>query len=348
MTRRPCVTLAVNMLRRIRKAAEAALILAWLSVSPNAFAEPTAPDVAVAQALFDEGKSLMSSERYAEACPKFEESQRLDPSGGTILALALCHEAEGKTATAWADFNAALTHARRDRRAERESAALEHIKALESKLTRVRIVVREEAPGLEILRNGRPIGKAQWGTPVPIDPGEVHVEARAPQKKSWSTVAHVEGDGQTVAVTVPALEDATVEAPASTAPAPSRGKDEASRSRDLTWVFVSAGVGLAAAGVGTAFGLSAQSTWDDAKQGCPSLRCSSEGPIRTAEDAKSSADAATISFVVAGAAFAAAAVFFYTSSPSAPDAKASASKRGLHFAPSAGASSGGVLLGGSL
>ena len=81
---------------------------------------------------------LMAKEQYGEACPKLEESQRLQPAGGTQMFLALCHEGEGKTATAWTDFNAALSAARRDHRADREKVAREHLSALEPKLTALR------------------------------------------------------------------------------------------------------------------------------------------------------------------------------------------------------------------
>ena len=55
-----------------------------------------------------------------EACLKFEESQRLDPSGGTILNLASCHEREGRLARAWSEFSDAATMAIRDGKHERE------------------------------------------------------------------------------------------------------------------------------------------------------------------------------------------------------------------------------------
>src|SRR5437016_5866261 len=89
-----------------------------LSLSSEGGARAQGGEVAAAQALFDEAKNLMQQGRYAEACPKFAESQRLDHAGGTTLALALCLEGEGRTATAWAEFNEALTEARHDKRAD--------------------------------------------------------------------------------------------------------------------------------------------------------------------------------------------------------------------------------------
>ena len=72
----------------------------------------------------------MTLQKYAEACAKFTKSQQLDPSAGTFINLALCHESEGKVATAWAEFNEALSQAVKDGRADREQAARDHIGAL--------------------------------------------------------------------------------------------------------------------------------------------------------------------------------------------------------------------------
>jgi hypothetical protein len=95
-----------------------------------------AQDTAGATALYKEGLSLMEQKRYAEACPKLVESQRLDAGGGTLVAIALCHEAEGKLATAWADWDEAMSQAKRDHRADREKAAKQHIAALEPRLAK--------------------------------------------------------------------------------------------------------------------------------------------------------------------------------------------------------------------
>src|SRR5579883_366085 len=53
-----------------------------------------------ATALFNEGRRLANQGRYNEACPKFAESQRLAPSGGTLMNLAECYERTGRTASA--------------------------------------------------------------------------------------------------------------------------------------------------------------------------------------------------------------------------------------------------------
>lgn len=62
-------------------------------------------NAALAESLFREGKRLSGERKFADACPKFAESYKLDPGLGTLLNLAICHESEGKPATAWAEFS---------------------------------------------------------------------------------------------------------------------------------------------------------------------------------------------------------------------------------------------------
>src|SRR5207244_597481 len=129
--------------------------------------------------------------------PKLAESQRLDPGGGTILNLAICHEALGKTASAWVEFLEALRIATLDGRGDREALAREHLLQIAPRLSRIRIEVPAEAraEGLEIALNGVKLAEAAWGTPVPVDPGEQTVEVTAPKKVPWRTVAVVASDG---------------------------------------------------------------------------------------------------------------------------------------------------------
>ena len=79
-----------------------------LATSSAAWAAPTPEDVALSEALFREGKTLLQEGKFDQACPKLAESHRLDPAGGTLVTLGLCYEGAGKTASAWVVFGDAL------------------------------------------------------------------------------------------------------------------------------------------------------------------------------------------------------------------------------------------------
>src|SRR5689334_7826331 len=59
-------------------------------------AEETGDNAEKARALFQEGRTLAGSGKYEEACPKFEESLKLDAGIGTKFNLADCLEHTGR------------------------------------------------------------------------------------------------------------------------------------------------------------------------------------------------------------------------------------------------------------
>ncbi|MBX3229355.1 MAG: hypothetical protein KIT84_17955 [Labilithrix sp.] len=269
--------------------------------SGTARAQATGQDVATAQALFDEGKRLMEAKDFAAACPKLVESQRLDPGGGTLFAIALCHEAEGKTATAWADYTTALAEARKTGRKDREEAAAKKEAELESKLTRMRIVVSASAPGFALTRDGVAVGEAQWGVALPIDPGAHTFAAKAPGKIDWTSTVDLRGEGATIDVVVPALADAP--------PPPPPARVEVERPRPApeglnaqkVWAVVVGAAGVVGVGVGAGLGISAFSKWSTAEEQCPDRRCPSQEARRQGDEAaKSAGTAADLSTVLVG------------------------------------------------
>ena len=63
-----------------------------LLVSGAVQAQPSAQDAAAARALFEQARKLLADGKPEQACPKLEESQRLDPGIGTLFNMADCHE----------------------------------------------------------------------------------------------------------------------------------------------------------------------------------------------------------------------------------------------------------------
>ena len=308
--------------------------LVYSSVLVSALACPSrasaqgASSQAAAQALFDEGKRLMTAGALAEACPKFAESQKLDPGAGTLLNLAACYERNGQTASAWATYTDAAIAAERGNRADWATKARQKAAALQPKLSKLSILVphTSEVAGLEVKRDGAVIGAGEWALPIPVDPGPHVVEASAPSRKKWTTTVQVGTSKDQVAVSVPSLEDAEVPAPvaaSTTAPNPTSAPPaEPERSNGSTQRVL--GLGLVGAGVvgvaiGGLFGLNAKSKNDDAKAFCngDESRCSAPG-VAAVNDAKSSATISTVAFLAGGAALIGGAALFLTAPKSTP------------------------------
>jgi hypothetical protein len=257
----------------------------------------------MAQTLFEQGKALMAEKRFTEACPKFEESERLDPAGGTLLNLANCYEGSGKTATAWAWFKEAVTAARREGRTDREEFATKRIKSLEGRLSRLTVNVNAEAdvPGLVVTRDGTTLGKAAWGTAMPVDPGPHTVAARATGSAPWERVVVVGPDGDTKELSVPkpiagaAPPLAPIAPPQGDVSPPPEPEAQSGGGTRRTVGFVVAGVGVVGLGIGTAFGIAAISKRKASDKECPQEACSSEG-VSLNNEAKSNALASDIAF----------------------------------------------------
>lgn len=278
-----------------------------LALAPRvARAEPTEQDRVLANALFDEARALMAEGNYAEACPKFSESLRLQPGGGTLLNLGVCHEKEGKTATAWGELKAALALARRDGREDREKLALERLAVVERQLSYVTIRVAADArvEGIEIRLDGTVFRAPSWGSARPIDPGEHKIVVTAPGHERFETTFTIEGDGHRASVDIPRL----VASPPKPTPA-TRGS--ILKGQHIAGI-VSGGIGLIGMALGTGFGVSAQNKWADAEAACPRAdRCTADGAA-TATDAARHADLSTVGFVVGGVGLGLGAILFAT------------------------------------
>src|SRR5579872_1217551 len=138
-----------------RRSHALALAFACSVLGSTAIALADGADV-TATALFDEGRKLMGQKRYAEACPKLAESQRLAPSGGTLINLAECYEHAGQTASAWGAWKDVAARANAAGKGDVERNAVIRATALEPALAKLTITLASgsDVPGLQVSRDG--------------------------------------------------------------------------------------------------------------------------------------------------------------------------------------------------
>jgi hypothetical protein len=238
---------------------------------------------ASAEALFEEGRRLMSEGKLEEACPKFADSHKLDASSGTLINLGSCYEKLGRTASAWASYEEAGSLAASSGRADHVAVAERRAGALKPLLARAKVLVATPTDGLEIKRDGVTVTKGEWGLPIPIDAGAHTYVATAPGHQPWTltvTVAKAAEGGRPVVVdvTVPALERSPEAAPALTIPEKSEAPDPGPKAPPpptSTWhpqrtaALVAGGIGVVGLGIGAIFAVTAKSTYTTSLDSCP-------------------------------------------------------------------------------
>jgi hypothetical protein len=267
-------------------------------------------DSARAEQLFRDGKQRMAQADYVGACPLFAESFAAEPATGSLLALAACHEREGKLASAFREYNDVVQRSAVEQRADRQRVAANKASALEWKLSTLTIEPSAELDGLEVRVNGKLIEPSQLRSAIPLDGGNQLVEAVAPAKKPWSASVSLENSHDAKRVVVPALEDVAPEpapvaklaaAPAAPSAEPRQHAAPSSGMSATRWAGIATlGVSAVMAVTGGVFVLRAMAKNSDSESGCYGDLCTLNAR-RDRLYARDAGNAATISFVVAGA-----------------------------------------------
>jgi hypothetical protein len=300
-----------------------ALAVATLALAPR----PAHAQSAEAEALFQDGKRLMTRGETAKACDKFEASDRVEPASGTEINLARCRETNGQLASAWAAYLKTAATAKHDGNTRREAEARKKAAGLEPRLIYLTIVVPADSrvDGLVIQRNGTAVDDALWNQRVPVDPDEYTISGEAPGYEPWSTSVLVKTRDKKVEV--PPLEkrpeakrsEARRAAPGDAGGA---GEPEVSRwtgRRKLSLALVA--VGVAAAGAGIGLGLHASSLEQQSDDLCDHLTCHSADAVALNQSARHYALAANVGFAAGGAAVVGATVLWLLGAPHPPGAR---------------------------
>ena len=163
-------------------------------------ARPAFAQKVEADAAFQRGRALMDKGEIAQACVEFEASMRFEAQMGTLYNLALCHEQLGKVATAYSEFKELSVN---DPNKARGKDAAKHAKALEPKLTKMHLVVKEPVEGLTITRDGLDV-TVFVNQEVPVDPKEYTFIANAPKHDAQTITLALDKPG-TIDVVIPPL-----------------------------------------------------------------------------------------------------------------------------------------------
>jgi hypothetical protein len=303
------------------------LILTGVLVATSpAWADPSPADKAASDVLFKDAKQLVEAGRINDACPKFEESQRLDPTPGTLLNLGDCYKSASppRTASAWGAYRQAEAMARQRGDAARQEGAALRAQAIEPLLSKVTITVAPVArvPGFEVRWDGRLIGEGFFGSAFPVDAGQHTIVASAPGHKSWTGQGIVAADGKTTNVDVHML--GATESGASY-PVPDAPYWGAQRT-----LGVVAGVaGLAGLVVGSIYGVKAANKNAESLPHCQpnnTKLCDAQG-VALGEDAFAAAHVSTAGFIAGGVGLVGGTILFLT----APSANAKSTSGSLRF-----------------
>lgn len=237
-----------------------------------------AATAARAEKLFHEGRELMKKRSTLDrGCDVLQQSFDLQARGDTLLNLAECHRRQGKTASAWREFDEALDYALSADFKEAIEAAFVLREELAAKLSTVTVNVAEgsaKLPKLVVMLDEKPLPRPQWGNALYQDPGPHVVTARADGHETFRAelVLGDDSDAQSVLVELVPLPPPPAPVPPSPPPPPPP-PDEGIP----LWVWPVGGAGLAALGgsaIAGAVALGAGNELDDAC-GSERLRCPS-------------------------------------------------------------------------
>lgn len=269
-------------------------------------------DPEAAEALFLAGRDLMEKKDYAAACPKFAESDRLDPSSGARINLADCEEKLGHVASAWRHWQEAIELIPSN---DPRLPGVNKRKAdVEKRVPRLTLKASVALPAdTVVLRDGVAVGLGALEVALPVDPGVHAIIVRLPGHKDWKeSVTLKEGERRELQLklgdeeaAVPPLQPAPVirETPPSKAP------------RTAGFVLLGVGgAGLIFGGVMGALAIDRKGALDSL---CDPVKMCTPAGADAASAGRAFAITSTIGFIVGALAIAGGAVLVLT----APKAK---------------------------
>lgn len=225
------------------------------AVSPS-----RADDGTRAEELLDQGKKrMLEPGGLAEACQILEESFKLAERGDTLLNLAECHRRQGKTASAWNEFDRAIPEGEKFKFVKAIAVAKQMRDELAVRLSMLTVTVPETTAALDQLTiqvNGKVLPRDRWNSPHALDPGPFEITATAAGHRPFSSRIELgpDRDRKNVLVTLeaeppPAPPPASSSAPPPPPPPPPTPPPPLRTAPVWPWIVGGTGLALGAVAV---------------------------------------------------------------------------------------------------
>lgn len=213
-------------------------------------AQPEAPAKESAR-LFEAGRALAKQGKYDEACATFSRSLELERAPGTLLNLADCHEHLGHLAQAYRLFQEAERASIEEHNQDSAKYARTRAQALVPRTSTVIVhLATPSVAGMTVSVAGRAEQPAAEIREV-VDPGDVTVEVRAPERQTYVTTERAEA-GERLVIDVPELAAVERETVVQTR----------RRRTRVVAAYTLAGIGAAGVVASVAMGFTAKSRYD--------------------------------------------------------------------------------------
>lgn len=294
-------------------------LLLCVALSSFAFAANARADGPnAAEVLFREGKTLLDNGQLEQACRVLEESNRLEPAGGTLLNLASCYERLGRYASAEKTLSEARKLAEAAGREDAKSFIEQRLSAVAPNVSVVRVSLGERdwsKTSLEV--DSVPVPLRGTSAELRLDPGAHELRVDTQGLPVWRHKVSLQGAGAVVEVEVDGAQPTPPPPLPVIAPAPREARPAATIGAPdggLTPLQITGIVGMAVGGgvllAGSVIGGLAIDAWSDASARCPQPDCSDEVGVARSQDAVEYGNVAT-GLIVSGAVVALAGGAFY-------------------------------------
>ncbi len=227
-----------------------------------------------AEKLFAEGRAALTRPRdLAKACDILARSYALRQRGDTLLNLAECHRRQGKTATAWREFDEAIRYAVSVEFREAIDAAVSRRDELAPLLSELYVEVDQAAlpPDAVVLLDGKKLPPLQWNARLFVDPGKHVVTATGGGYEPFegSVVVEPKVRGAVIRVEPKKVPEAPPPPPVAPPPPKATPKPPPPPPEEAPiWPYVVGGAGVIAMAVAVVFVVDSAAAGSDLDEVC--------------------------------------------------------------------------------